>query len=335
MIIGLTGKNCAGKGTTAEYLTRKGFYYLSLSDIIREELVAENGMLTRENLIEKGNDLRKKFGPGVLATKIKAKMEKDRNYVVDSIRNPFEVKELQELENFFLIHITAEPEVRFERMKERGRESDPKTYDAFLHIEKLEEKNADNTKQNLQETSKMAVKILENNGTKKELYERVDYLLGELNEQYRPDRPTWDNYFMNIAKEVASRSNCIKRKVAAVIVKDKRIISTGYNGTPRGTKNCNEGGCPRCNAFTESGKNLDECFCSHGEENAIVQAAYHGVSVKGGTIYTTFSPCLYCTRMIINSGIEEVVYNSKYPMGDSPFKLLKEAGIKVRSLEVD
>jgi dCMP deaminase len=137
---------------------------------------------------------------------------------------------------------------------------------------------------------------------------------------------------MNIAKVVATRSNCIKRKVAAIIVKDKRIISTGYNGTPRGVKNCSDGGCPRCNSFGESGKNLSECVCSHGEENAIVQASYHGISIKDSTIYTTFSPCLLCTKMILNSGIKEVVYNSEYPMSELSLNLLKEAGILVRKL---
>lgn len=147
-------------------------------------------------------------------------------------------------------------------------------------------------------------------------------------------RPGWDEYFMEIAKVVALRSNCMKRKVAAVIVKDKRIISTGYNGTPRGVKNCNEGGCPRCNSLAESGTRLEECLCSHGEENAITQAAYHGVSINGSTIYTTFSPCLLCTKMIINSGIKEVVYNVDYPLGGTALRLLKEAKVLVRKLKV-
>ena len=137
---------------------------------------------------------------------------------------------------------------------------------------------------------------------------------------------------MGIAKVVALRSNCIKRKVAAVIVKDKRIISTGYNGTPRGVKNCNEGGCPRCNSFSQQGANLDECLCSHAEENAITQAAYHGVSIKDSTIYSTFSPCLMCTKMIINSGIKEVVYSHDYSMNDVSLRLLGEACVKVRKL---
>ncbi|MDD5317706.1 MAG: cytidine/deoxycytidylate deaminase family protein [Candidatus ainarchaeum sp.] len=154
--------------------------------------------------------------------------------------------------------------------------------------------------------------------------------MGEVSAKFKPARPSWDEYFMNIAREVASRSNCMKRHVAAIIVKDKRIVSTGYNGTPRGVRNCNEGGCPRCNSFADGGRNLEECFCSHGEENAIVQAAYHGISVKDGTLYTTYSPCLMCSKMIINAGIREVVYNAEYPLAESALRLLKEAGITVR-----
>ena len=139
---------------------------------------------------------------------------------------------------------------------------------------------------------------------------------------------------MDIARVAASRSNCLKRKVAAIIVREKRIISTGYNGTPRGTKNCNEGGCPRCSALAASGTKLDECLCSHGEENAIVQAAYHGVPLTSATIYSTFAPCLMCAKMIINSGIIEVVYNRDYPLNDHAFRLFSEAGILVRKMPV-
>ena len=137
---------------------------------------------------------------------------------------------------------------------------------------------------------------------------------------------------MEIAHVVSLRSNCVKRKVAAVVALGRRIISTGYNGTPRGVRNCNEGGCPRCNELGRSGADLGECVCSHGEENAITQAAYHGVSLKGATIYSTFSPCLQCTKMIINSGIVEVVYQSAYPLGRVSLDLLSEAGIELRQI---
>ncbi len=335
MIIGLTGENCAGKSTIAEYLQKKGFYYLSLSDAIREELKKEDKAITRENLIAKGNELRAKYGAGVLGRKIAEKIQHDKNYVIDSIRNPTEVEELKKLGRFFLFYVTAPPEVRFKRIKARKREEDPQTYDGFLHIEKLEMENADKTKQNLKDTFALGDRTITNDDSISELNDIVDKTLADVSGEFKLARPSWDDYFMNIAKVVASRSNCIKRKVAAVIVKDKRIISTGYNGTPRGTKNCSEGGCPRCNRFSESGKNLEECVCSHGEENAIVQASYHGISIKDSSIYTTFSPCLMCTKMIINAGIKEVVYNVEYPLGETPMKLLKDAGIKVRQNKIE
>jgi dCMP deaminase len=335
MIIGLTGENCAGKSTIAEYLMKKGFYYYSLSDIIREEVKSEGKAVTRENLIKKGNEMRGKFGPGILGTKLAQKMQNDRNYAVDSIRNPAEVEELRKLGRFFLFHVTAPARVRFDRVRARDREEDPQTFEAFLEIEKLEMENAEKTKQNLKGTFALAERTIVNDGDLNELHDKVDSALAAVSDSFRLSRPSWDDYFMGIAKVVASRSNCVKRKVAAVIVKDKRIISTGYNGTPRGTRNCSDGGCKRCNSFTESGKNLEECVCSHGEENAIVQASYHGISIKDSTIYTTFSPCLLCTKMIINAGIKEVVYNVDYPVAETPMKLLKEAGVKVRQHRIE
>ena len=117
-----------------------------------------------------------------------------------------------------------------------------------------------------------------------------------------------------------------------MIVKDFRIISTGYNGTPRGIKNCCDGGCPRCSSDAPSGTALEECLCCHGEENAIVQAAYHGISVKDAILYTTFSPCLLCAKMIINAGIREVVYKERYSIDETSKRILREAGVKLRPL---
>lgn len=146
-------------------------------------------------------------------------------------------------------------------------------------------------------------------------------------------RPDWDHYFMEIAQVVARRANCSRRQVAAVIVKENRVISTGYNGTPRGITNCCDGGCPRCASDIPSGNNLSECLCCHAEENAIVQAAYHGIAVKDSVLYTTFSPCLLCAKMIINSGISEVVYHQNYSIDDVSMKLLKQAGVIIRPLQ--
>jgi len=334
IIIGLTGENCAGKGTVADYLARKGFYYYSLSDIIREELAKEGKEITRDALIAKGNSLRQNFGSDVLAKRTIAKLQPDRNYVIDSIRNPAEAKALLATGKMTLIYVTAPAEVRFERMKARRREGDPRSFEAFKTIDKLEIEGKDEHGQRLAEVFALATKKMSNDSDFKELYAEVDELLAGISSEFKASRPSWDLYFMNIARVVASRSNCVKRHVASVIVKDKRIISTGYNGTPRGVRNCNEGGCARCNSFADSGTKLEECVCSHGEENAIVQASYHGISIKDATIYTTFSPCLMCTKMIINSGMREVVFNSAYPMSELPMKLLKEAGIAVRQVKM-
>ena len=147
------------------------------------------------------------------------------------------------------------------------------------------------------------------------------------------NRPDWDTYFMDIALVVARRSNCCRRHVAAIIVKEKRIISTGYNGTPRNVRNCFEGGCERCAGDAKSGENLGDCICAHAEENAIVQAAYHGISVRGGVLYCTISPCLMCAKMIINAGIEEVVYEEEYHFTEQAKKLFQEAGVKCRQFK--
>ena len=221
------------------------------------------------------------------------------------------------------------------RMKERKREGDPETLDEFLRIEKLEASNHDGAKQQVTACMKLADKTIVNDDQPEILYKKADQLLQELQGETKKKRPDWDEYFMNIAKVVALRSNCMKRHVAAVIVKDKRIISTGYNGTPRGVTNCSEGGCPRCNQFVEGGTRLDECLCSHGEENAIVQAAYHGINIKDASLYTTFAPCLMCTKMIINAGIKEVVYNIDYPLNDTALNLYKEVDIKLRQFKVE
>ena len=148
----------------------------------------------------------------------------------------------------------------------------------------------------------------------------------------RTARPDWDAYFMDIAHVVASRGNCLRRKVASVIVKDQQLISTGYNGTPRGVRNCCDGGCPRCASRAPSGTNLGECICCHAEENSITQAAFHGIALNGASLYTTMSPCLVCAKMIINSGIAEVIYEQEYEFNRQTSRLLAEAGVKCRKL---
>jgi dCMP deaminase len=332
MLIGLTGRNASGKGEVAKYLQKKSFYYYSLSNVIRDEIRLRGEEPTRDRLIIVGNELRQRYGANILAERILAKIEDDKHYIIDSIRNPSEVEAFRAAKHFKLIRVEAAPEVRFQRIVSRQRESDPRTFEEFLALE-TREAEGDDTSQNLVKVELMADHTLTNEGALERLYVQIDELLPKLLREIQ--RPSWDEYFMNIAKVVASRSNCMKRKVAAIIVRDKRVISTGYNGTPRGTLNCNEGGCPRCNSMAASGTALDECLCSHGEENAIVQASYHGVSLKDAIIYSTFAPCLQCAKMIINSGIREVIYNTDYPLNESAFGLFQQAGVFIRKLKVN
>ena len=325
MIIGLTGTNGAGKTVAAKHLRRKGFQPHSLSDVIREELAARGVRASRENLIAEGNRLRAEFGPAILARRIARRFYEGQNYVVDSIRSPHEVRALRECGEFRLLHLDAPRPLRFERVTKRGGDRLPASFAEFAEQEDRELQSSDGSRQQLRATWAEADETLDNSGTLEDFAGALDrvtkaWLMGA-------ERPDWDEYFMRIAQIVTLRSNCMKRKVAAVVVKDRRIISTGYNGTPRGVPNCNEGGCARCNSLADSGSFLSDCLCSHAEENAIVQAAYHGIAVKGSTLYSTCSPCLTCTKMIINAGITRVVYNLEYPLHGDANDLLRQAGV--------
>ncbi|MHB1296333.1 MAG: deoxycytidylate deaminase [Anaerolineae bacterium] len=145
-------------------------------------------------------------------------------------------------------------------------------------------------------------------------------------------RPTWDEYFMEIARQVATRSTCLRRHVGALIVLDKRILCTGYNGPPRGLRHCEETGCLREAMGIPSGQRLDICRALHAEQNAILQGALYGVSVEHGTIYVTHQPCFTCAKMIINAGIERVVCASTYP-DELARSMLDEAGIALEVWE--
>ncbi|MGI6380814.1 MAG: deoxycytidylate deaminase [Anaerolineae bacterium] len=126
-------------------------------------------------------------------------------------------------------------------------------------------------------------------------------------------RPSWDQYFIDITKQVATRSTCLRRHVGAIIVQNKRILATGYNGPPSGLPHCDETGCLREQLGIPSGQRQEICRGLHAEQNAIIQAARHGITVAGGTVYVTHQPCITCAKMIINAGIVRVVCVDTYP----------------------
>ena len=143
------------------------------------------------------------------------------------------------------------------------------------------------------------------------------------------ERPDNDEYFMEMAHLVAKRSTCLRRHVGAVLVKDKRVLSTGYNGSPKGTLHCEVKGCIREQMNIPSGTRHELCRGVHAEQNAIIQAAYFGVSVDGSTIYTTTYPCSMCAKILINAGIKEVVYSEGY-VDDLSKNLFAETNILIR-----
>jgi dCMP deaminase len=144
-------------------------------------------------------------------------------------------------------------------------------------------------------------------------------------------RPSWDDYFMEIARLAATRSTCLRRHIGAVIVKDKKILATGYNGAPRGLRHCEEVGCLRDQLGIPSGERHELCRAVHAEQNAIVQAATFGVSIRGATMYCTTQPCILCSKLLINARIERVVVAEEYP-DELSLEMLAEAGVSVEKL---
>lgn len=143
------------------------------------------------------------------------------------------------------------------------------------------------------------------------------------------ERPSWDEYFMKLASEVATRTTCLRRAVGAVIVKERRILATGYNGVPTGLRHCNVVGCLRQQLNVPSGQRNEICRGLHAEQNAILQAARYGINIEGASIYINTQPCVVCAKMLINAGIKEIIYQNPYP-DELAMDLLKESDITIR-----
>ncbi len=143
-------------------------------------------------------------------------------------------------------------------------------------------------------------------------------------------RPSYDEYFMEMANVVSKRSTCLRRKVGAILVKDKHILSTGYNGAPKGLKHCSEIGCLRKQLNVPSGERHELCRGLHAEQNSIIQAAVFGISIKNSVLYCTNTPCIVCVKMLINAGVKEIIYSGEYP-DELAKKMLKESEVKIRN----
>jgi len=330
MIIGLTGTNASGKTTVLNYLISKNFDAHSLSDLLRDQLQQNGEAPTRENLIRLGNQLRENLGASVLADRIKSKIT-SKNAIIDSIRNSAEIASLRNLSHFYLIAVDAPIELRYERAKARNRAEHLDSLENFIRWEN-QEKSHNVNHQNIDACIALADFKLYNTGQIDELRKDVDAMLLQIKQR---QRPSWDEYFLKMAFLVAERSTCLRHHVGAIIVKDRHLVTTGYNGAARRIDDCLKLGCLRNQLKIPSGERHEICRAIHAEQNAIIQAGVHGVTIDGGTLYCTHSPCIICAKMIVNAGIRRVVSCGDYPDNfNLVMELFHQANVQFDKIDV-
>lgn len=225
---------------------------------------------------------------------------------------------------FILISISSPLTTRYRRHQSHPRRA-PLTLEAFVS---LSDEHLYNPHTGLQPLiSRATVRLINTSEDLAHLYATLGKL--DLANEDRL-RPGWDSYFMSLASLAAQRSNCMKRRVGCVLVgRTRRVISTGYNGTPRGLRNCGDGGCPRCNDGSASGASLATCLCIHAEENALLEAGRERIR-EGAVLYCDTCPCLTCSIKICQVGISEVVYSQGYSMDNDTAAVFRQAGVKLR-----
>ncbi|MDD5750952.1 MAG: deaminase [Candidatus Peribacteraceae bacterium] len=327
-VICLTGFMGSGKGEVVKMLQERGFMYASLSDAVREEATLRGLPHTREHLQAVGNDLRAKGGAGALGAKVRAIVErKAADWVIDGVRHPDEWRELRKLSHASLIGITAGDDVIVERLLQRDREGGLTAEEIRAKLQKEKGIGEPPEGQQVRACLERADFLIINEGTLPELETKLDHFFGLLD---GTARPTFDEVFMEIAYTWAQRATCLRRKVGAVIAKDKQQLTAGYNGAPKGVPHCAEmGGCLREKLKIPSGQRHEMCRGTHAEQNAITQAAKLGISIEGGTLYCNTFPCVICTKMILNAGITTVIYDSDYDDPLSKEILGQQHGLKL------
>lgn len=331
MIIGLTGSMGCGKGEIVKILEKEGFEYITLSMMVREEARRRGVPEEREHLMEVGNSMRSVGGAGVLAERalLKIKESGHDKWVVDGIRNPAEIVALKKDRSAHVVGVHADKDILVERILSRGRESDPTVRDEV--IRKLERElgvGEPEDGQQVEKCMKLADRIISNEGTLEELNDKFVefYNLAKLSS----DRPTKDEYYLDLAKSVCRRGTCTKVEIGAVIIKDDQVVATGYCGAPRGTKSSlSHGFCLRKKLGIPSGHRYEMCRSVHAEQNAIINAARSGTSLLGGDMYIyghiqadksivlDAFPCFICKKMLVNCDLKRVICS------------LKEGGYKV------
>ena len=327
IIIGITGTLGAGKGTIVDYLVKeKGFKHYSVRAYIAEEIQRRGMEVNRDTLTAVGNDLRARHTPSYITDQLFERANADgSNAVIESIRTPGEIYSLREKGKFFLFAVDADQKTRYERITLRKSETDAVSFETFKMNEAREMNATDPNKQNLAACIKEADFLFRNDGSIPELQQQVENALIDLHV-----RPSWDDYFLNLADPVAKRATCDRGRSGCVIVKDRQILVTGYVGSPRGLPHCDDVGHLFRKSIHEDGTITQHCVRTvHAEQNAICQAARRGIMLDGSTLYCRMTPCRTCAMLIINCGIVRVMCERKYHDGAESEDMFRQAGIEL------
>ncbi|MBU5688923.1 MAG: AAA family ATPase [Candidatus Aenigmarchaeota archaeon] len=337
MIIGLTGTKGSGKSTVAEILKEKGYFYVSLSSILKTEL-EKRGIknYTVKDLQDIGNEIRKNYGRGELIKRALIAAKGNNNIVIDGVRNLGEVQEIKK-SGGILIAVDAPIKTRFERFVKR--ENNIKTLEEFKLLDQSDRRGKEEYGQQVDKCIENADYLIINNSDLEKLKEKIEEILkkesskasvnmGEGITNYK--RPSWDEYFMEVCKAIAKRATCDRGRSGCVIAKDNRILVTGYVGSPKGFPHCDDVGHLLKKVVHEDGKVSTHCVRTvHAEQNAICQAAKLGVSLDGATLYCKMTPCRTCAMLIINCGIKRVVCEKKYHLAKESEEMFERAGIEL------
>ncbi len=317
IVLGLTGLMRSGKDFAAEYISKKYNYtILTMSDIIKEELIQLGKEPSKMNISIYADELRKLYGNDIIMKRTLEKVKDFDKVIITGVRSPEEVDYIKiNIGNFKLFFIEASKENRYKRRTI----NDPQDLLEFFVRDQR-----DIIFKGLDKVIEKADFKINNDSTEENLYSQLDNIMSNL--EYK--RPSWDEYFMNLVEEVSKRGTCDRGRTGVIIVKDKRIIATGYVGSPKGIKHCDEVGHQLKITINEDNTKSMHCLRTiHAELNAICQAAKFGISIEGTTIYCRMEPCYNCAKAIINSGIKRVVAQKAYHASKEARELFKEAGI--------
>jgi dCMP deaminase len=313
----LAGLMRSGKDFVAKYIVDNYNYkHLNMSDVIKDELIKEGKEPSKLNRSILGDEWRKLYGNDIV---MKRTLEKAQDYdkvIITGVRSPEELEYLkQHTERFKLILVHASREVRFARRST----TDPQSFEAFFERDERDIKFK-GTGQVIQK----ADYVVDNEGAIEAIYKQIEKIIQRIDYV----RPSWDEYFMNLAMEVGKRGTCDRGRTGVLVVKDKNILATGYIGSPSGLEHCDEVGHQMKTVTHEDGRISKHCVRgTHGEQNAICQAAKNGISIDGATMYCKLEPCPTCAKMVINAGIKRVVANNRYHAAQETRDMFERAGI--------